>query len=74
MHVRSAGSEGSERVTVLVKPLMGLTNMIDVAGVIPSAGTMLGGMVPTLKSAVGIESSVLGDAPRGSVACGASLG
>ena len=74
MHVRSAGREGSERVTVPVKPLMGLTNMIEVAGVVPSAGTMLGRVVPTLKSGAGIESSVLGDAPCDSVACGASLG
>ena len=74
VHVRSAGREGSERVTVPVKPLMGLTNMLDVTGVVPSAGTMLGRVVPTPKSGVGIESNVLGDAPRDSVACGASLG
>ena len=74
MHVSSAGREGSERVTVPVKPLMGLTNMIEVAGVVPSAGTMLGRVVPTLKSGVRIESNILGDAPRDSVACGASLG
>ena len=65
---------GSERVTVPVKPLIGLTNMIEVAGVVPSVGTRLGRVVPTLKSGVGIESDVLGDAPRDSVACGASLG
>ncbi len=73
MHVRSAGREGSKRVTVPVKPLIGLTNMIEVAGVL-SAGTTLGRVAPTLKSGVGIESNVLGDAPRNSVACGASLG
>jgi len=63
VHVRSAGREGSERMTVPVKLLIGFTNMIDVAGVVPSARTMLGGVVPTLKSGVGIESNVLGDAP-----------
>jgi len=74
VHVRSAGREGSERVTVPVKPLLGLTNMIEVAGVVPSARTMLGRVVPILKSGVRIESNILGDAPRDSVVCGASLG
>jgi hypothetical protein len=73
VHVRFAGREGSERLIVPVKPLMGLTNIIDVAGVVPSAGTMLGRVVPTLKSGIGIESA-WGDAPCDSVACGASLG
>jgi hypothetical protein len=73
VHVRLAGREGSERLTDPVKSLMELTNMIDVAGV-PSAGTMLGSVVPILKSGMGIESNALGDAPCDSVACGASLG
>ena len=35
---------------------------------------MLGRVVPTLKSGIGIESNALGDGPCDSVACGASLG
>jgi len=61
-------------MTVPVKPLMGLMNIIDVAGVVPSAGTMFGRVVPTLKSGIGIESNALGDVPYDSVACEASLG
>jgi len=60
VHVRSAGREGSERVTVPVKPLLGLTSMIEVAGVVPSAGTMLGRVVSTPKSGVGIEPNIVG--------------
>jgi hypothetical protein len=67
-HVRSAGREESERLTVPAKPLMGLTNIKDVARVVPSAGTMLGRVVPTLKSGIGIESNVRADAPCDSVA------
>jgi len=74
VHVRSSGREGSERPTVPVKSLMGLTNTIDVAGVVPSAGTMLGRVIPTLKSGMGIESIVLGDARCDSVPCGTGPG
>ena len=42
MHERSAGRGRSERATVPVKPLIGLTRMIAVAEVVPSAGTILG--------------------------------
>lgn len=73
-HVRAAGRDGSERDTVPVKPLMGLTIMMDVAVVAPSARTMLGREVPISKSGIEIESNVVGDVPRGSVASGVSLG
>jgi hypothetical protein len=73
-HVSSAGRERFERLTVPVKPLMGLTNIIDVAGVVPSVGTMPGRVVPTLKSGIGIESNVRADATCDSGACGSSLG
>ena len=59
VHVRSVGRGMSERVTVPVKPLMGVTRIVDVAIVVPSAGTRLGRVVPTLKSGVGIELDVL---------------
>jgi hypothetical protein len=42
VHERSIGRGRSERVTVPVKPLMGVTMIVDMAGVAPSAGTILG--------------------------------
>ena len=74
MQVRAAGMVGSERVTVPLKPLMGLTNMIDVAVVVPSAGTMLGVEVPIPKSGIGIESNNVRSVPLRSADCETSLG
>jgi len=44
------GLEDVVRATVPLKPFMGLTNIVEVAGVVPSAGTVFGRVAPTLKS------------------------
>ena len=43
--------------------------MIDVARVVPSAGTTLGGMATSVKSGIGIELNVQRIAPSDSVPC-----
>lgn len=73
MQKRPAGSGRSERATVPLKSFMGLTNMIDVAGV-PSAGTVFGRVAPTLKSRTGIESNIQDGFACDSVLCGVSIG
>ena len=69
VHKRSVGRVRSDRATFPVKPLRGLTRMIDVARVVPSAGTTLGGMATSVKSGIGIELNVQRIAPSDSVPC-----
>jgi hypothetical protein len=55
VHRMFAGRGTAERVTVPAKSPMGFTTMVDVAGVLPSAGTTLGSVDPIVKSGAGLE-------------------
>ena len=74
VHERPTGRGSSDRVTVPMKPLMGLTTMVDVAGVVPSAGTILGCVAPSVKSGIGIELNVQGFVAFDSALCGNIIG
>jgi len=68
-HMRFAGSGVSERVTVPVKSLKGFTMMVDVAKVVPSAGTTFGRVAPRIKSDTGFELNVECEAEADSTLC-----
>ncbi|SRR6266571_4503837 len=73
-HSRSAGSGMSERVTFPVRWSTGFTMIVDVARVVPSAGTTLGRVAVIVKSGLGIgvnvEEGVRGDSAACGVVCG----
>lgn len=72
--VRSARRGRVERVTIPVKPAMGFTMMVDIAGVFPSARTILGRVASILKSGTGIEPNVEARVACNSRACDGKLG
>ena len=72
--MRSAGRGRVERVTMPVKPAMGFTMMVDIAGVVPSARTMLGRVASILKSGTGFEPNVEAGVACNSGACDGKLG
>ncbi len=73
-HVMSAGRGKSERVTVPVKSLKGFTMMVDVAEVVPSAGTTFGRVAPMVKSETEFELRVECEAESNSAFCMANIG
>jgi hypothetical protein len=73
-HVMSAGRGKSERVTVPVKSFKGFTMMVDVAEVVPSAGTTFGRVAPMVKSETEFELSVECEAESNSAFCMANIG
>jgi hypothetical protein len=74
LQVISDGRGRSERVTVPVKSLTGFTTIVEVPGVVPSAGTILGRVAPTVKSGRRIELNAQGDDACDSELCGANIG
>ena len=74
LHVVSAGSGKSERVTVPLKPFKGFTMMVDVAKVVPSAGTTFGRVAPMVKSGTGFELNVECEAGFDSMVCMTNIG
>ena len=67
VQVRSVGIGRFERVTVPVKPAIGFTIIVDVAGVVPSATTILGRVASILKSGTEIELNAQADVARDSI-------
>jgi hypothetical protein len=74
LQVMSAGRGRSERVTVPVKSLTGFTMIVEMAGVVPSAGTVLGRVAPIVKSATGVELNAQRDDACDSGLCGDNSG
>ena len=70
----SAGRGRSMRVTVPVKPFKGFTMMVDVAEVVPSAGTTFGRVAPMVKSEREFELNVECEAESDSEFCMANIG
>jgi len=74
VHTRSFGTGRLERVTVPVKPSKGFTMMVDVAGVVPSASTVIGEDASREKSGIEIGLNVKEDVASSSTPCGTILG
>jgi hypothetical protein len=70
----SVGRGRFERATVPVKPSKGFTMMVDVAGVVPSASTVIGEDASREKSGIEIGLNAKEDVASNSTPCGTGLG